>query len=179
MVCISDIDSPKNMDEFFKSSSSIGESTWRSIRHAYMIYDNFKISGKGEALLGFNDLLRVQLNNDNMEGFDTRWDEVLLSMTDVPDEDSLDKCTKKKFSEELTLLVALYLQDTVQKGEAASYSRLKEMVPRYVGQKIRDKNFNARNEDRSLQGQQLGKETTKKITLAMQRKRSKVDHWTL
>ena len=31
--------------------------------------------------------------------------------------------------------MALYLQDTVQAGEAASYSRLTEMARRYVEQK--------------------------------------------
>ena len=49
-------------------------------RHiAWMIHDNFKISGTGEALLDFNDLLRVDLKYDNLQGFDTRWDEVPLS----------------------------------------------------------------------------------------------------
>ena len=52
---------------------------------AYMICDNFKISGTDEALLDFNDLLRVQLENDNLPGVDAKWDEVSLSMTKVPD----------------------------------------------------------------------------------------------
>ena len=54
---------------------------------AYMIHDYFKISGTGEALLDFNDLSRVHLKNDNVQG-DTKWDEVLLSMTKVPEEDT-------------------------------------------------------------------------------------------
>ena len=37
---------------------------------ANTIYDNFKISETGEALLDLNDLLRVQLKNDNVQGFD-------------------------------------------------------------------------------------------------------------
>ena len=79
----------------------------------------------------------------NVQGFDTKWDEVLLSMTKVPDEDILEICYKKQlqFAEELKPLMALYQQDTVQKGEAASYSRLKEMARWYVVQKIRDSNF--------------------------------------
>ena len=43
-----------------------------------------------------------------------------------------------QYSEELWPLMALYQQDTVQKGEAANYSRLKEMVRWYVEQKRRD-----------------------------------------
>ena len=49
---------------------------------AYLIGDNFNISGTGEALLDFNDQLGVQLKNDNVQGFDTKWDEVLLSLND-------------------------------------------------------------------------------------------------
>ena len=46
---------------------------------AYMICDNFKISGTSEALLGFNDMLRLQLKNDNVQSFYTKRDEVLLT----------------------------------------------------------------------------------------------------
>ena len=52
-----------------------------------MINDNFKITGTSEAFLDFNDPLRVQLKNDNVQGFDTKWSEVRLSMSRVPDED--------------------------------------------------------------------------------------------
>ena len=61
---------------------------------AYINYDNFKISGTGEALLHFNGLPIVQLKNDNVQGFDTKWDEVLLSMTTVPDDDKQEMCAK-------------------------------------------------------------------------------------
>ena len=61
-------------------------------RHVtYMTYDHFKISGTGEALLRFNDRLRVQLTKDNVQGFDTKWDEILPK---DPDEDILENfCT--------------------------------------------------------------------------------------
>ena len=39
------------------------------------------ISGTEDALLDFKDLLKVQLRDDNVQSFDTMWDEVLLSMT--------------------------------------------------------------------------------------------------
>ena len=49
---------------------------------AYMIGDNFKISGTSEALLDINDQLGVHLKDDNLQGFDTKWDEILLSLND-------------------------------------------------------------------------------------------------
>ena len=41
---------------------------------ANMINDYFKISATSEALLDFNDLLRVHLKNDYVQSFDTKWD---------------------------------------------------------------------------------------------------------
>ena len=56
--------------------------------------------------------------------FNTKWDEVLLSTTKVPDEVIMENMHKKQlhFCEDLKPLIALYLQDTVQTGEVASYS---------------------------------------------------------
>ena len=34
----------------------------------YIICDYFKFSGRGEAVLDFNDLLGVQLKNDHVQG---------------------------------------------------------------------------------------------------------------
>ena len=61
---------------------------------AYMINDNFKISGTGEALLDLNDLRRVLMNNDNVQGFDTKWDEVLRSMAKNPMKMCWTMCTR-------------------------------------------------------------------------------------
>ena len=115
-----------------------------------MIHDNFRISGTGEALLDFNDLVGVQLKNDNVHGFDTKRCEVLLSMTNVPDEDVLDTVLETApFLRGIETSDGLYLQAT------ASCSRLDQLVRRHVEQqKIRNRNtsFIVRNEDRSLLG---------------------------
>ena len=83
-----------------------------------MIGDNFKISGTSEALLDINDQLGVHVKDDNLQGFDTKWDEILfLSMTRVPDEDILEINKKQfRYSEELAPLTASYLQDPDQEG---------------------------------------------------------------
>ena len=53
-------------------------------QHCLHIFSvTFKFSGTGQALLDFNDLLRVQLKNDNVQDFDAKWDEVLLSMKKI------------------------------------------------------------------------------------------------
>ena len=48
---------------------------------AFMIYDYFRVTGADDAVLDFADVLSVSLHDDNVQEFDTRWDEVLLSMS--------------------------------------------------------------------------------------------------
>ena len=75
-----------------------------------MIYNKFKISATSEALLDVNEQMRVQLKNDHVQGIDTKRDEVLLSVTEFPEEGILEILCKKKLqnSEELKPLMALY-----------------------------------------------------------------------
>ena len=44
-----------------------------------------KIIGTIKAVVDFNGLRRVQLRNNNVQGFSTKWDEVRFSMAPVPD----------------------------------------------------------------------------------------------
>ena len=45
-----------------------------------MIYDDFRVTGAHDAVLDYADLFAVTLHDDNIQEFDTRWDDVLLSM---------------------------------------------------------------------------------------------------
>ena len=48
---------------------------------AYMIYEYFRVTGAHDAVLDYADLFSVILHDDNIQEFDPRWDEVLLSMS--------------------------------------------------------------------------------------------------
>ena len=48
---------------------------------AFMIYDYFRVTGAHDTVLDYADLFSVTLHDDNIQEFDTRWDEVLLSMS--------------------------------------------------------------------------------------------------
>ena len=54
---------------------------------AFMIYDYFRVTGAHDTVLDYADLFTITLRNDNVQEFDTRWDEILLSMTKVPSDD--------------------------------------------------------------------------------------------
>ena len=45
---------------------------------AFMIYDYFRVTGAHDAVLDYADVFSVCLYDDNIQEFDTRWDEVLL-----------------------------------------------------------------------------------------------------
>ena len=54
-----------------------------------MIYDNFRVTGVHDTVVDYADLFSVTLHDDNIQEFDTRWDEVLLSMSQIPYSDIL------------------------------------------------------------------------------------------
>ena len=46
-----------------------------------MMYDYFRVTGVHDAVLDYADLFSVPLHDNNVQEFDTRWAEVLLSMS--------------------------------------------------------------------------------------------------
>ena len=54
-------------DRFMKGQADI----------ACMIYEYFRVTGTHETIIDFSDLISVTLRGDDVQVFDTRWDEVL------------------------------------------------------------------------------------------------------
>ena len=46
---------------------------------AYMIYDYFLVTGAHDTVPDYADLFTITLRNDDVQEFDTSWDEILLS----------------------------------------------------------------------------------------------------
>ena len=82
-----------------------------------MIYENFRATGNHETILDFSDLFKVTLRGDDVLGFDTRWDELLLSTDEVPSDGILERLYKMRIreSDQLKTVVALYEEDIIQK----------------------------------------------------------------
>ena len=57
---------------------------------AYVIYDYFRVTGAHDTILDYVDFFSITLRNDNVQDFDTRWDEFLLSVTKIPSDDVLE-----------------------------------------------------------------------------------------
>ena len=63
---------------------------------AYMTNDNFRVTGAHDTVLGYADLFTITLRNEDVQEFETRWDEILLSMSKIPTDDVLESLCKFK-----------------------------------------------------------------------------------
>ena len=64
-----------------------------------MIYDCCRVIGAHDAVLDYADLFSVTLHVDNIQELNTRWDEVLLSMTKIPSDEILERLYKLRIRE--------------------------------------------------------------------------------
>ena len=114
---------------------------------AYLIYEYFRVTGASDSVENYADLFTVVLRNDDIQEFDSKSDEILLSMTQIPSDDILEGLYKLRIreSEKLKTVLELYIMEIHQKKLGPDCHRLKTMVKRSVEQNLRMKNFEARN----------------------------------
>ena len=93
-------------------------------------------------------LFSVTLHDDNIQEFDTRWNEVLLSMSKTPSDDILESLYKLRIrgSAQLKIVLELYDMEIHQMISMPNYQKLKTMEKRRINQKLRLRNFGARHE---------------------------------
>ena len=77
---------------------------------AFMIYD-FRVTGAHDAVLDYADLFSVTLPDDNVQEFDTRWDEVLLSLSNIPSDEVLENLYKLRIRLSAQLKTVLDMYD--------------------------------------------------------------------
>ena len=114
---------------------------------AHLIYEYFRVTAANDPVENYADLFTVVLRNDDIKEFDSKWDEILLSMTQIPSDDKLESLYKLRIreSEKLKTILELYNMEIHQKKAGPDYHRLKTMVKRSIEQNPRIKNFEARN----------------------------------
>ena len=83
----------------------------RGRQTAYMIYGYFRVTGAHDTVLDYADLFKITRRNDDVQEFDTRWDEILLSMTKTPPDDILESLYKLRIRESEKLKTVLELYD--------------------------------------------------------------------
>ena len=114
---------------------------------AYLIYEQFRVTGTDDSVENYTDLFTIVLRNDDIQEFDSKWDGILLSTTKIPHDDILEGLYKLRIrkSEKLKTVLELYDLEIHQKKLGPDYHKLKAMVKRSIEQEIRNKNFGARS----------------------------------
>ena len=108
---------------------------------------------------------------DHIQGFDTRRDEVLLSIKETPHDHLPESMYNMRIreSEKLKAVFALYEQDLEHKEKLPSYTRLTNMAKKILKPKNEIENFEARN-DRTASGASANKEAMEKPKVVMDSK---------
>ena len=119
----------------------------RGRQTAYLIYGYFRVTGANDYVGNYADLFTFVLRNDDIQEFDSKWDEILLSVTQITSDDILEGLYKSRVreSEKLKTVLELYNMEIHQKKAEPDYHRLKTMVKRSIEQNLRIKDFEARN----------------------------------
>ena len=114
---------------------------------ACMIYDYFRVTGARDTVLDYADLFTMNVYNDDVQEFDTIWDEKLID-EQIPPDDVLESLYKLRIreSDQFKTVSELYDKDIHQKISTPNYQKLKTMVKRSKDQKLRLRNFDARHE---------------------------------
>ena len=67
---------------------------FRDRQIAYLIYKYFRVIGANDSVQNYADTFTVVLRNDDIQEFDSKWDEILLSMTQIAFDDVLERLYK-------------------------------------------------------------------------------------
>ena len=92
---------------------------------AYLMYEYFRVTGANDSVENYADLFTISLRNDDIQGFDSKWDGSLLSMKKSLSDDVLEGLYKLRIreSEKLKTVLELYDLEIHQKKAGPDYHR--------------------------------------------------------
>ena len=101
---------------------------------AHMIYEYFRVTGTDACVRDFSDFVNATSRGNDIQGFDTRRDEVSLSIKETPHDHIPESVYNMRIqgSEKLKTVFALYDQDLEHKEKLPSYTRLTKMVKKIL-----------------------------------------------
>ena len=77
---------------------------------AHLIYEYFRVTGSHDSVENYTDLFTIGHRNDGIQEFNSKWDEILLSMTKIPPDEILEGLYKLRIreSDKLKTVLELY-----------------------------------------------------------------------
>ena len=114
---------------------------------AFMIHDHIRVTGAHDIVLDCADLFFSLFVMMMFKKFDSRWDDILLSMTKIRTNDFLESLYKLRRREldQFKAVQEVHNMEFHQKMSMPSYRKLKTMVKRSIDHKLRLRNFDARH----------------------------------
>ena len=113
-----------------------------------MIYGNFRLIDAHDIVLDYADLFFITVHDANIQEFDTRWDEVLLSMSKISFDDILESLCKLRYvspsNSEMNWNKTTWR--FIRRYRIPTIKSLKSIVKRSKDQQLRLRNFDARHE---------------------------------
>ena len=93
---------------------------------AYLIYEYFRVTGANDSVWNYGDLFTTVLRNHDLQEFDSKWDEVLLSMSKIPSDETLESLYKMRIrgSARLESVSELYDMEIHQKILMPNYQKM-------------------------------------------------------
>ena len=122
-------------NSYFKKKVSLEEQKaqkedrfFRGRQIACMIYDYFQVTLAHDTVIDSADLFTITLRHDDVQEFDTRWDEILLSMTKIPPDAVLQSLYTLRIreSDQLKTVLELYDMKIHQKKSMPDYQFWKQ-----------------------------------------------------
>ena len=86
---------------------------------AYLNYEYFRVTGAHDSVENYADLFTIILRNDDIQEFDSKWDGIVLSMTKITSDDTLEGLYKLRIRESENFKTVLELQ---QPGDSSEES---------------------------------------------------------
>ena len=119
----------------------------RGRQFAYLIYDHFRATRAYDAAPGLSDLLNNCSQGDDIQDFDTRWDQALLTASEIARVNVFEGLykMKKRGSVQLQTVLVMYDPEMDRDRAMPSNQRLKTLARRH-DQMIWTRNFSARNQ---------------------------------
>ena len=108
---------------------------------AYLIYEYFRPTGSYDEIQGLSGLFSIELDNNDVQDFDLRWEQALLLTSDPPSDKVLEGLyvSKLQDSSQAKTIMALYNQEILRGGGQRDYHRLRMCVKLHIEQAQRSK----------------------------------------
>ena len=110
---------------------------------AYLIYEYFRPTGSFDEIQGLSGLFSMKMENDDIQDFDSRWEQALLLTCDPTSDNVLEELYVSKLQESSLAhtILALYNQEILRGGGQRDYHRLRMCVKLHIEQTQRSKNY--------------------------------------